>query len=132
MNVDQHTKWLDLDYKPKLPKDKSRGIGIVGAGGIIEAAHLPAYEMAGFHVVGIYDLEQDKAQKLADRFGIKHVFQSLEHMLEHPDIDIVDVAVPAKNQLQVVKQVVASKKHILCQKPLKKTVNPRIVYRIIC
>lgn len=39
--------WLDLDYAPKLPRDKMRGIGIVGAGTIVQACHLPAYRMAG-------------------------------------------------------------------------------------
>jgi len=47
---------LDLKYnKPPLPHNKNMGIDIVGAGEIISAAHLPAYKIASFNVVGIYD-----------------------------------------------------------------------------
>lgn len=55
----QHS--LDLDYKPKLPLDKSMGIGIVGADEIVQYCHLPAYKLASFRVVGIYDIVREKA-----------------------------------------------------------------------
>jgi predicted dehydrogenase len=112
------TSLVDLDYKPKLPKNKSIGIGIVGAGAIVQACHLPAYKMAGFNVVGIYDLEKKRAESVADEFGLKKVFASLEELLKHPEIEVVDIAIPAKFQPDVVEQVAAAGKHILCQKPL--------------
>ncbi len=116
-----HTAWLDLDYKPKLPKDKTRGIGIIGAGGIVKSCHLPAYRMAGFRVVGIYDLDAKKAQELAAQFQIQHVFASMEALLNHPEIEVVDIAVPAKYQPDVVELAAKKGKHILCQKPLGET-----------
>ena len=39
---------LELDKGPKLPQSRERGIGIVGAGAIVNAGHLPAYRKAGF------------------------------------------------------------------------------------
>ena len=42
-----------LDYKPKLPQRLDHGIGIVGAGGIVNYAHLFAHKKIGFRVVGI-------------------------------------------------------------------------------
>ena len=53
---------LDLDYRPKLPRGIDRGIGIVGAGGIVQYAHLPAYKQAGFQVVGITDADTIRVQ----------------------------------------------------------------------
>ncbi|ALS27129.1 hypothetical protein IJ21_17280 [Paenibacillus sp. 32O-W] len=53
--------WLDLDYAPKLPRDKTRGIGIVGAGAIVQACHLPAYRMAGLNVVPLTPSELEDA-----------------------------------------------------------------------
>lgn len=114
----QQAEWLDLDYAPKLPKDKGMGIGIVGAGEIVDSCHMPAYRMAGFHVAGIYDLDATKAQRLAEKYGISSVYPSLEALLADPDVKVVDIAVPAKHQLDVVRQVVAQGKHVLCQKPL--------------
>src|SRR5690242_19149896 len=65
--------WLDLDYRPALPADRNMGIGIVGAGEIVDACHLPAYRMGELHVAGIFDLNRERAQKLADKYGIPKV-----------------------------------------------------------
>mgnify|MGYP001782653127 FL=1 len=46
----------ELNYVPEMP-EKARNIVIVGAGGIVSGSHLPAYKMAGYPVVGIYDLD---------------------------------------------------------------------------
>ncbi|HYH55149.1 MAG TPA: hypothetical protein VD772_00975, partial [Anseongella sp.] len=42
----------DLHGAPELPA-KRRPILVIGAGGIVGDAHLPAYEKAGFEVFGI-------------------------------------------------------------------------------
>jgi predicted dehydrogenase len=111
-------KLLDLDYKPKLPINKSRGIAIIGAGGIVQACHLPAYQMAGFNVVGLFDIDQEKAHKVADEFGLECVFHSIDELLQHPGVEVVDIAIPAEIQPEIVEKVVAKGKHVLCQKPL--------------
>jgi predicted dehydrogenase len=118
VDVQAHKHVTDTDYLPKLPKNKSIGIGIVGAGAIVESCHLPAYQMAGLNIIGIYDIDREKANKLADHYQIKHVFTSLDEFLQHPDIQVVDIAVPSKFQPDIVEQVVAQGKHVLCQKPL--------------
>ena len=65
-----------LDYKPRMPKRLDRGIGIVGAGGIVNYAHLPAYKKAGFRVVGILDKNREQAEKTARQHGIPKVYAS--------------------------------------------------------
>jgi hypothetical protein len=37
-----------LDYKSELPQRLDHGVGVIGAGGIVHYAHLPAYKKAGF------------------------------------------------------------------------------------
>lgn len=112
---------LDVDYKPKLPRDLTKGIGIVGAGEIVVHAHLPAYRMAGFHVIGIYDKDHAKAEAAVSGYPGMLVFASLEALLEHPDVQIVDIAVPAQQQPAIAKQAARQGKHLLCQKPLAET-----------
>ncbi len=109
---------LDLDYRPRLPRDLGRGIAIVGAGGIVRAAHLPAYRMAGFRVVGLHDLDRGRAAELAADFGVPRVFATLDELLADPDVLVVDIAVPAAAQPAVACRVAAAGKHLLCQKPL--------------
>ena len=94
------------------------GIGIVGMGGIVQYAHLPAYRKAGFHVVACTDLDYEKAQAVAAAYGIANVYPTVEAMLEDRAVEIVDIAVMPWAQRDVVAKVAAAGKHMLCQKPL--------------
>ena len=107
-----------LDYQPELPKRLDHGIAIVGAGGIVNYAHLPAYKKAGFRVVGITDRNREQAERTAKQQGIPKVYGSMEELLREPDVEIVDVAVYPAEQLAIVEQATAAGKHLLCQKPL--------------
>ncbi len=109
---------LDLDYLPVLGNKRDYGIGIIGAGGIVNAAHLPAYRKAGFNVIGLTDQDRDKAEQTARSFEVPTVYASVESLLGDPSVEIVDIAVPPWNQKDLVRQVTAAGKHLLCQKPL--------------
>ena len=106
-----------LDYKPKLPQRLDHGIGIVGAGGIVNYAHLPAYKKAGLRVVGITDRNREQAERTAKEHGIAKVYVSVEELLRHPEVEIVDIAVYPSEQIAIVEQATAAGKHVLCQKP---------------
>ena len=60
---------------PSAPKK----IVIIGAGGIVSDAHLPAYKKAGFEVLGIFDPQRDKADKCAKDFNIQKIYSSEEY-----------------------------------------------------
>ena len=109
---------LDLDYLPVLGNKRDYGIGIIGAGGIVNAAHLPAYRKAGFNVIGLTDQDRDKAEQTARSCEVPTVYASVEALLGDQSVEIVDIAVPPWNQKDLVRQVTAAGKHLLCQKPL--------------
>jgi predicted dehydrogenase len=96
-------------------------IGIVGAGGIVKAAHLPAYRAAGFSVSAIYDRDVDRSTSLAAEFGIPKVCRELDEMLDDSSIEVMDVAVPPEHQSEIVLRAIGCGKHLLCQKPLART-----------
>ena len=60
---------MNLEYKPTLPAQPFP-ILIIGAGGIVKDAHLPAYRLAGFPVWGLYNRTRDRAATLAKECGI--------------------------------------------------------------
>ena len=60
------------------------GIGIVGAGQVVNGAHLPAYRKGGLSVAGIFDRDRAKAEATAGRFGVEKVYGSLEELLDDP------------------------------------------------
>lgn len=83
---------MDLDHIARLQMP----IYIIGAGGIVNDAHLPAYRKAGFRVQAITDLDPLKAEATAERWGIPEVFQRIEDMITVlPTNAVVDIAVPA-------------------------------------
>jgi predicted dehydrogenase len=108
----------DLDFKPEMPQRLDHGIGIVGAGGVVNYAHLPAYRQAGFKVVGITDTDRGRAEKTARDHKLPTVYGSLEEMLADADVEVVDVAVYPWETLKIGEQAIRAGKHILCQKPL--------------
>jgi predicted dehydrogenase len=101
-----------------LPPKTDYGIGIVGCGGIVNYAHLPAYRANGLNIVSCYDLDPETAARTAAEHNIPGVAGSLLELLADERVQIVDIAVPAQHQLAVVEQVAAAGKHMLCQKPL--------------
>ena len=81
-------------------------IYIIGAGGIVNTAHLPAYMLGGFHVQGICDIDPDKAQATAERFAINEVFASPEELLKQlPANAIIDIAVPGPALIPLLEQL---------------------------
>ncbi|WP_276484262.1 Gfo/Idh/MocA family protein [Paraflavitalea pollutisoli] len=93
-------------------------IYIIGAGGIVNDAHLPAYRLAGYTVAGIFDIDAAKAQATAEKFGICAVYGTLADLIAtaRPQ-DIFDIAVPA-NHLPAVLRVLPEKAYVLMQKPM--------------
>lgn len=112
---------LNLDYLPKLPKNKRVRIGCVGSGFIMADCHLVAYRQAGFNPVAIASRHPDKAASVAERHRIKKVYDTYHELLADSDVEVVDIAVPPNVQLDVIREAVRHKKHlrgILAQKPL--------------
>ncbi len=101
-----------------LPPKSDYGIGMIGCGGIVNYAHLPAYKANGLNVVACYDANLQAAEKTAADHGIPRVATSLADLLADECVQIVDIAVPPWNQRAIAEQVAAAGKHMLCQKPL--------------
>jgi predicted dehydrogenase len=112
---------LELDHLPKLPKDRSVGIGCVGAGFIMADCHLVAYRTAGFNPVAIASKDPKKAKAVSARHSIPGFYNTYRDLLEDQRVEVLDIAVPPDVQLEVVKEAVQYKgrlRGILAQKPL--------------
>ena len=75
--TDQENLIKNLSQNWPMPSKKTP-IVIIGAGGIVNDAHLPAYQKAGFEVKGIFDIDHKKAKDLAEKFNINKVFDTFE------------------------------------------------------
>ncbi|MFN8594362.1 MAG: Gfo/Idh/MocA family oxidoreductase [Thermomicrobiales bacterium] len=101
-----------------LPPQTDYGIGIIGCGGIVNYAHLPAYKQAGFRVLACYDQNAEAAARTAAEHSIPRAAASVADLLADPEIAIVDIAVTPWAQAEIAAEVIAAGKHLLCQKPL--------------
>ncbi|HQY29891.1 MAG TPA: Gfo/Idh/MocA family oxidoreductase [Thermomicrobiales bacterium] len=108
----------EIDDTIALPPNANLGIGIIGCGGIVNYAHLPAYRKAGLNILACYDQNPETARTTAVVHAIPVVSGSLEKLLANPEIAIVDIAIHPGAQLDVALQAIAAGKHLLCQKPL--------------
>lgn len=92
-------------------------IVIIGAGGIVNDAHLPAYRIAGFDVAGIYDVNKEKARATAQKFNIPVVFDTMHDAVQQPAAVVFDIAVPGL-QINKVLDVLPERSAVLMQKPM--------------
>jgi predicted dehydrogenase len=100
-----------------VPDAHRRPIAIVGAGAIVDVAHLPAYRAAGLDVAGIHDHHPGRAAEVAERHAVPRVYASLDELLADDRVEVVDVAVTASAQPEIVRRVLESGRHVLAQKP---------------
>lgn len=99
---------------------KPRPIGIIGAGGIVKDAHLPAYKMGNFPILGIYDIDCEKTAILKRQFNIiGQVYKSLPALIEDTlaNNGLFDIAVPAGQVYDILLQIPEGAA-VLIQKPM--------------
>lgn len=120
-----------VQQQPVLPR-VSRPIILIGAGGIVKDAHLPAYRKAGFQVRTLYDRDRSRAGTLAKAFGVPHVAHTLREALADADSKTVfDVAVPASAILSVLGEL-PDGAGVLIQKPMGETLEHAHQIRSLC
>ena len=100
---------------------KKLRIGIIGAGGIANNAHIPQIEKsAGGVVTAICDTDPVALARTGDRLGLdeNHRFTNYEDLIACSDVDAVEICTP--NYLHVPMAVAAVKagKPVNVEKPL--------------
>lgn len=105
-------------------------VGIVGAGAVVQVAHLPVLRKTkGAEVRALCDSDLPKARALADRFGIKNTFDDIEELLRYEALDAVVIASPTHLHEAHVAAALAANLHVLVEKPL--TVSAASAQRIV-
>lgn len=107
----------ELAWRPPRPRSYSPGIALIGAGGITEF-HLAAYRRMGLPVRVIANRSLERAAARRDQFFSEAaITDSWETAFRHPDVEVVDIALPTEVRAPVVEAAIAAGKHVLSQKP---------------
>lgn len=92
-------------------------VGIIGCG-VIAKNHLVAFtQNPHSEVVGVCDIDIQRAQAFADEWDIPHAYSDIAELLAS-GIDAVTVCTPHPTHKQLVIQSAQAGVHVLCEKPL--------------
>lgn len=125
---------FDLNTGPDLPERTDYGIGCIGAGFIMRDIHLPAYNEAGFRPVAIASRTPEHAKAAAEQNKVPKVYDTWQELLDDPEVEIVDIAYPPDQQLEIVREA-AKRPHvkgILAQKPAAFTLEEAVEMVRVC
>lgn len=106
-----------------------RPIVIIGAGGIVKDAHLPAYAKAGLKVSGLFDTDAARARTLAEAWDIPTVFATLEEAAVQDAV--FDVAAPPIAHRAIL-SALPEGASVLLQKPMGLNLEEASAIRDVC
>jgi len=90
--------------------------GIVGCG-VVAPTHMESLKrQEDVEITWACDLVEEKAKKLAERYGIPHVTTDYHELTGAPDVDVVHVCTDHGSHSPITVAALESGKHVLCEK----------------
>ncbi|NOT09043.1 MAG: Gfo/Idh/MocA family oxidoreductase [Gemmatimonadales bacterium] len=94
-------------------------VGLIGAGAVVQVAHLPVLKkLKNVQLAAICDVDLPKARALAERFSIRDVYDDIEDLLGHAEVDALLIATPNHLHEDHVLAALSANAHALVEKPL--------------
>jgi len=98
-------------------------IGIIGSQ-FIAAVHAESFSKArNCEVIAVASPNQERVEKFAQTHGIPRSFMNYREMLGLAEIDVVSLALPNDLHLQATLSAAAAGKHVICEKPIARTLD---------
>lgn len=98
---------------------KTVRLGIIGCGRVAEERHLPALQnLKDVQVVAVADIDVDRLDFIANRFGIAQRFNDYGKLLDRSNIDAVGILTPTQSHAEIGLAALSANKHVLIEKPL--------------
>lgn len=98
-------------------------VGLIGCGGIAKV-HMQVYKgMKNVNVVGLCDLNLERAKSLAKRFNVEKTFGDYADLFEIKDLDFVDICTPVSTHARIVCDAAKAVPAILVEKPMALSVS---------
>jgi predicted dehydrogenase len=108
-----------MSAKPRAQGDPVR-VGLIGAG-LAAGLHLRAYRACGrppARVVALASAHLDRAQAVAEEYGIPHAYDDYRRLLDRSDVDVIDLCTPNYLHEPLAFEALAAGKHLIVEKPL--------------
>ena len=99
--------------------DKKIGVGIIGAGVWAKYGHIASLQILNnFNIVAVSTRRKEAAQECSAEFNIPNAFTNEEELINHPDVELVVILVPAAEHSRIAKAVIAAGKDVYSEWPL--------------
>jgi predicted dehydrogenase len=97
-------------------------VGVIGTGSI-SGLHLEAYAAnPDAALIAVCDLNESRAKEAAAKYGASKVYTDYRELLADPEIDAVSICTWNNSHAEISIAALEAGKHVLCEKPLCKTV----------
>ncbi|WP_441296826.1 Gfo/Idh/MocA family protein [Bacillus sp. K2I17] len=98
-------------------------IGIIGAGGIAQNRHIPAFVKLHQYctITAIHDRNIEHAKQIAETYNIPYVFETYEEVFK--EVDAVCICTPNKFHAEISIAALQAGKHVLCEKMIESAKN---------
>lgn len=99
-------------------------VGLIGSGFIADIhAHAFKHFVPNAEVIAVASPSPGKASQFAKERGIPNAFEDYRQMLAMPELDMVTLSLPNDLHCQATLDAAAAGKHIVCEKPLCRTLE---------
>ena len=88
------------------------GVGVIGN----QLAQ--AMQELGGNLYGVANRTKEKAEKFAEKYQIKKVYDSIDDVFEDENVDIIYISTPHNTHIQYLRKALKAKKHVLCEKSI--------------
>jgi len=94
-------------------------VAVVGSGQLATAARIPAFlANKDVDLVALVDVDREKTEKAARKFGIRKCFTSVDELFENEYVDAVSVCTPPNTHADIALKALNNGAHVLCEKPM--------------
>ncbi|MDO6447904.1 Gfo/Idh/MocA family oxidoreductase [Oceanobacillus profundus] len=97
---------------------KKLRMGIIGAGGIAQGRHIPAFlELQDkVELTAVHDMNKQRASEVAEKYDIPYVFENYYDLFK--EVDAVAICTPNKFHSDISVAALEAGVHVLCEKPM--------------
>ena len=105
--------------QPVTTLDAPIRVGLIGAGNWAKHGHLRVLKLLPqYEVTAVFSQRQGASEDIAREYGVKHVMQSVDDLVNHPEVDLVLVLTTAPQHADGVRAAIAAGKDVYCEWPL--------------
>ena len=87
--------------------------------GFARTTQIPGFrDCMGAKVVAIASRHRERAETVAKEFGIEHVADDWQELVQRDDVDLVSIVTPPSTHMEITLAALEQRKAVLCEKPM--------------